>query len=249
MLLILLKILLFSVVLNLLMFLLAFVLKTDKLTDISYSITFIGIALYTYSLSEQSTVDRVLCALVLIWAIRLGSYLLYRIMHKGRDRRFDHIRERFLSFLGFWLMQGVTCAIVMIPAVVAQQMMGKSISVAFIICTMIALSALLIEAVADIQKYNFKKHHPDKHMRKGLWAVVQHPNYSGELLFWWTIFLISMLYSQNILNIVGPLWISYIIIDFSGINILQRTWKEKYAADDDFIAYQKRTKKLIPFIF
>lgn len=240
--------LLFSVGVNLLLFLLAYLLRTDKLTDISYSLTFIAIASYSFLQSEQSTVDLVLTLMVIFWGIRLGSYLLYRIQHTGTDKRFDDIRGSFKSFFLFWLMQGLTCFIVMIPVIMAHQTLTKEVGREFLIGGVLAALGWLLEAIADAQKFSFKKQHPDSYMKSGVWAFLQHPNYTGELLFWWAIFLACLPFVPW-LAIVGPLWISFIILRFSGISLLQEKWQEKYGNDPDFITHQEKTWKLVPWVY
>ncbi|MBT8189359.1 MAG: DUF1295 domain-containing protein [Bacteroidia bacterium] len=241
--------LVFSIGFNLILFLLAYFFQTDKITDLSYSLTFAAISIYSFIQSERSLVDIIILLLVIIWAIRLGSYLFYRIHAIGRDKRFDQIRERFISFFLFWLMQGLTCFVVMIPAILINQATSKDSNMIVVIGVIIAISGLLLESVADQQKFKFKSLNPGKFMNSGVWSYLQHPNYTGELLFWWSIFIISLPFSSWYYSIIGPLWISLIIIRFSGISILQKKWSERYGNDPDFVAYSKKTYKLVPFIY
>ena len=99
----------FSVGFNLLLFLVAYILQTDKITDISYALTFVILAMTSFLNSGQDLIDLVLLCVILVWAFRLGSYLFTRIHRIGRDARFDQIRVKFSSFLTFWIMQGLTC--------------------------------------------------------------------------------------------------------------------------------------------
>jgi steroid 5-alpha reductase family enzyme len=245
---VLLPFLLFSLGINFLMFLIAYALQTDKLTDISYSLTFMLIAGYSYWQSEQSMVDFALLFLVLIWGFRLGGYLLYRIQRIGRDKRFDDIRISFKSFFLFWLMQGLTCFIVMIPILMAHRADGKVGHWAFWVLGALALVGWAMEAIADAQKFNFKLREPNAFMDKGLYAYLQHPNYAGELLFWWSVSGACLLYAPWYV-LVGPLWISFIILRFSGISLLQQKWEEKYGENPAFQAYRERTWKLLPGIY
>jgi len=239
----------FSVGINLLMFLIAYIFQTDKITDISYSLTFIAIASFGLYQSEQTIVDAVFFVWVLLWGVRLGSYLMYRIHKIGKDDRFDKIRINFISFLFFWIMQGMTCFIVMIPTIFSFQALNKSLNSLFLIGIGIALIGLIMEAVADKQKFNFKIKRPNDFMNEGLYKFVQHPNYAGELLFWWGIFLASLPYTNWYISLIGPLWITFIIVAFSGIRILQRNWKERYGDRKAFQLYQNQTSKLIPGIY
>ncbi len=240
--------LLFSIGFNLLLFSIAYYLQTDKITDLGYSLTFVSIAIYSFFHSEKSLLDIILLFLVSLWAIRLGGYLLYRIQFKGRDQRFDKIRIKFSSFLLFWVMQAITCFLVMIPIIQINSVIPKEVNSLFILGVIVSFFGWMIESIADHQKFTFKKAHPNRPMQNGLWSYVQHPNYSGELLFWWGIFMACITYT-SFWTIVSPIWISFIIIGFSGIPILQKSWKTKYENNPSFREYQKRTKKLIPFLY
>lgn len=67
----------FSVGLNLAMFIPAYLLQTDKLTDASYAITFVGVAIYGLATGSMSTAKIVLFIMVIAWALRLGGFLLW----------------------------------------------------------------------------------------------------------------------------------------------------------------------------
>ena len=86
-------------------FIVAAAAKTDKVTDISYGLTF-GVVAWLLCLSNPvaSTVQLVLTLCVSLWSLRLALYLFIRILGMGRDRRFDGIREGFWSFAKFWIL-------------------------------------------------------------------------------------------------------------------------------------------------
>jgi steroid 5-alpha reductase family enzyme len=53
--------------------------------------------------------------LVTVWGVRLGGFLLYRVILRGKDARFDEMRSKFWSFLGFWIFQIVWVWVVHLP--------------------------------------------------------------------------------------------------------------------------------------
>lgn len=97
-----------SLGINIVMFIPAFLLKTDKLTDISYAVTFVVVGLYGLLMSTVTLPSLILLAMITLWGIRLGSYLLIRIWKTGRDKRFDGMRESFVKFGRFWILQGLS---------------------------------------------------------------------------------------------------------------------------------------------
>ena len=73
--------------------------KTDKLTDLSYGITFIILSVsFLFFLPQMSSIVRLAHILVILWGIRLTTYLFVRILKMGKDPRFDNRRNNPLDF-------------------------------------------------------------------------------------------------------------------------------------------------------
>ncbi len=238
-----------SVGINVFMFTFAYFFQTDKLTDISFTLTILSLAAFKFFSNTQSFYTTVLFVLVGLWAIRLGGYLFYRVHKMKRDDRFDDFRSSFFSFFGFWFVQGISCAIMVLPLYFVFDSFTFVNGNVFWIGTGIAVLGFAIEALADYQKFSFKKRNPSKFMKSGLWSVVRHPNYTGELAFWWGLFIASLGMSVPVWTIISPLWITLLILKFSGIPPLLRKWKRNYGDDPEFNAYLKSTAKLIPSLY
>jgi len=243
-----------SLGINLLLFLLAYMFQTDKLTDISYSLTFILLSVWLYFIySDNSPLEKASLVLILIWAVRLGSYLFIRIHKMGADHRFDSIRNNFISFLGFWVMQGLTVPLVLLSFIILIAQGQQTANLLTGIGLLVATVAVVIEGLADYQKYIFKQKHPDAFMQSGLWSYIRHPNYTGEILFWIGIAVItaSMIdgLQPQLINLISPLWIIIILVFFSGIPPLEKSWIDKYGHLDAYQKYKKRSWRLLPFVY
>ena len=249
------------VAMNLFIFPIAYKLQTDKLTDITYALSFATIAVYgfLYGAGAASVPILILTALVLLWAFRLGSFLLYRVAKMGRDKRFDQIRTNPSRFLRFFMLQAVSSWIISLPFLYRQLEnpgLNQSISAALPIEWVgwgLALFGLIIEAVADHQKSKFKDQsgNEDKLYIGGLYSVVRFPNYSGEILFWIGIFVASVpaIYSLRWLTISSPIIIILLLVFVSGIPTIVKSRMKKMGEDPDYQSYVKSTKKLIPGIY
>ena len=174
--------LLISLLINALFFVIAFKLQTDKFTDITYSLSFIFIAFFIYSFSNKKGFQTIGIMLVIIWALRLGGFLLYRVVRNGRDSRFDGMRESFSRFAKFWLNQAIVAWALMIPASIAFST-NKSSSLNYIalLGVIVWIIGLIIESTADIQKFNFRldPNNVNKWIDTGIWRYSRHPNYFG----------------------------------------------------------------------
>ncbi len=241
----------FAIGINFLLGLIAYVLQTDKITDISYALSFLVIVLCGFLNSGKDVVDTILAILLTAWAFRLGYYLLIRIKLMGRDKRFDSFRENLIKFTGFWFVQGLSIAIISIGFLTVFQIHNKSLNSVTAIGLSISFLGLIIEAFADHQKFTFKKKNPNDFMQTGLWKRIRHPNYLGEILFWFGVFLGGCFYFDEIqfLAILSPLWISFLLIKFSGIPILEKQWKNKYANNKKWNTYWRSSYRLVPYVW
>ncbi len=224
--------------------------KTDKVTDLSYGLTFIIITLFFYILSPQQWVQTVVTFQILVWGLRLSSYLFIRILKTGRDERFDKIRADFLKFAQFWFFQAAAVFIIILPAVVVLTSQKTSITFLTILGFLIWLSGFLIEGIADQQKFEFKNDskNSNKWVENGLWKYSRHPNYFGEMLCWWGIFIMSIPFLEGWgwLVIANPLFITFILLFVSGISPLEKLADKKFGKEPGYQEYKKRTSVLVP---
>lgn len=239
-----------SLVINLSMFLVAFRFQSDKLTDISYAVTFATIAIWGFTLSDKSWFHAILLTMVLLWALRLGGFLLYRVIKNGKDARFDDMRGDFLKFGKFWLAQAVTVWVMMIPSIFAFDT-APTVSTLQIIGGVVWLIGLLCETAADFQKLAFSSNpaNKGKWIATGIWKYSRHPNYFGEILVWSGIYLYavtSLSLLQAVIGLVSPLFIITLLLFVSGIPILEKSADKRWGSDPAYKAYKKRTSILIP---
>jgi steroid 5-alpha reductase family enzyme len=252
--------LLLAVSFNLVIFVPAFIFKTDKLTDISYSLTFIFLSLVAlFREGEGYFGETLIFIMVLFWALRLGGYLLYRISRTGKDSRFDKMRNSFLKFGLFWLIQGITVWAVMIPALlffISNNLIGNN-EVKIVIISLgfaVWLFGLIIETIADIQKFKYieesRVQGKERHwVDVGLWKYSRHPNYFGEIIVWIGIYIVvitRVTLATSVLALIGPIFITVLICCFSGIPILEKKANKRYADNEDYEEYKNNTGLIIP---
>lgn len=252
--------LLVSIAFNLFIFVFAYKSQTDKLTDITYAFTFALIALtflYWYGDTTQGY-RLIIAAMPIIWAIRLGSYLFRRVLKKGKDHRFDSFRHIWWKFAGFWILQGLSIWLIALPYIVALSSTAEQATLAMnsILVPLgggIFLMGLLIETIADAQKFKFRSNPANrgKFMAEGLFSIVRFPNYAGEIMVWTGVFIacIPVLESLEWASIISPLWIIYLLTSLSGIPFLEESNKKRYGHLESFQKYKRETKNLVPGIY
>jgi len=236
---------------QLVFFALAAVLRSDVFTDITYSLIFALVAILLLS-TGGLVIERVLAtALIAAWSLRLGIYLLVRILRTGTDRRFDGIRESPLRFGLFWLGQGLTIWIVLLPATMALSRTGRWFEAwAAVAGGLVWAAGLVIETVADLQKYRFRNREENRGrwIQTGLWRRARHPNYFGEMLCWWGLFVLvtPALEGWMWLGAAGPVFITVLLRYGTGIPTVQKQHREKYGHLPEYQDYLRRTRLLVP---
>jgi steroid 5-alpha reductase family enzyme len=224
-------------------------LRTDKVTDLSYGLTFVSLAALLLVRGDPADPPQaVLAAMVIAWGARLAGYLLYRIIHMGRDVRFDGIRERFWPFFQFWLGQGVAVWVIMLPVTIWFASPGAWTPWMSIGGTVWA-AGLVIETVADAQKFAAKRRPGGdrRWMTTGLWKYSRHPNYFGELLCWWGVFayVAGNFTGWAWIGVAGPLSITWILLKVTGIPTLEASALKKWGDDPAYQAHVRRTSRLV----
>ncbi len=225
--------------------------RTDVVTDLSYSLTFALLAVVLLLTGARQPVQLVASLLVLLWAVRLGAYLFRRILRMRVDHRFDGMRDEPLRFARFWFLQAITVAIVMLPV---SYLLDRSDPPGFggfaIAGACVWLAGLLIETVADAQKSGFraKDENRGRFVASGLWRYSRHPNYFGEILVWWGLFVyaVPVLHGASFSVVAGPVFITVLLLFVSGIPLLERSADEKYGDDPAYRDYKRRTSILVP---
>ncbi|MFZ1721360.1 MAG: DUF1295 domain-containing protein [Microgenomates group bacterium] len=242
--------LLVSLGINMTLFAIAYLKQTDKFTDFSYALSFASVAMYGYWVSERSILDAAVLAMVLAWSLRLGGYLAYRIHVIGRDTRFDEFRHEFWGFFKFWFFQGLAAWVILMPAmfIFSSQSPGR-IGLLSMLGIAIWAVGLTIETVADMQKFNHKQEkRSPAWVDSGLWHYSRHPNYFGEMVCWWGIFVMTLpiMTSQwHVGVIISPLTIMAILIFASGIPPLERRYQKKYGNDPEYQKYLRETSRVM----
>jgi steroid 5-alpha reductase family enzyme len=242
---------LIALVVNAAFFAFAAIRKTDVVTDLSYSLSFAVLALVLPSLGAREPVQLVASLLVLIWAVRLGGYLLTRILRIKVDHRFDEMRDKPLRFARFWLLQAIAVAVIMLPvSYLVSRDEAPGFGLWAIVGASIWLVGLAIEAVADAQKSAFKgkEGNRDRFIASGLWRYSRHPNYFGEMLVWWGLFVyaVPFLDGAAFAVVIGPVFITLLLLFVSGIPLLERSADAKYGDDPAYREYKRRTSILVP---
>ena len=234
----------------------ASIAKTERFYDLTGGLTYlivVGFSLWAGSQSEGPSLrELIVSLLVVIWALRLSSFLYFRIHRTGKDGRFDQLKTSPIRFLVPWTIQGLWVFLTMIVVIVINSQADSAPALG--IWDAVGLSMWLlgfgIEVVADNQKtvFNTEPNNQGKWIDSGLWSYSRHPNYLGEILLWTGIacFGISCFTGLERFAWISPIFIYLLLTKLSGIPILDKRALEKWGDDVEYQKYRDKTPPLFP---
>ncbi|MHA2291170.1 MAG: DUF1295 domain-containing protein [Candidatus Hodarchaeales archaeon] len=230
----------------------AYFKKTEKFFDLTGAFTYSIIIVLSVVLSPKLSIRSILLMiLVLIWAIRLGTFLFRRILKEGEDKRFKEIKQSGSSFFLTWTIQGLWVSFTLAAALAAITVeQSVEFGVIDLIGLLVWIIGFLFEAVADYQKNKFRSvpENKGKFITTGLWSISRHPNYFGEILLWTGIAIVALptLQGWRLLTLISPIFVTLLLTKVSGIPLLERRADKKWGGQEDYELYKKKTPVLIP---
>jgi steroid 5-alpha reductase family enzyme len=239
-------------ILHWLFFIPSYIYQTEHYFDLIGSISYISIVLFTFLALNNLDIRSILIGLlIMVWAVRLGSFLFIRVKRDGKDNRFSVMKTKFWWFLFTWTIGGLWVFITM-AAGLAAMTSAKVVPLGWyaLIGIVLWLEGFIFEVVADHQKTRFrsKKENRDKFINEGLWSLSRHPNYYGEITLWLGIAFIAfpVLQGWQLLTLISPIFVYILLTRISGITMLERRADKKWGDDPEYQLYKETTSSLIP---
>jgi steroid 5-alpha reductase family enzyme len=224
-----------------------------SIVDAVWSLSFAGVAGGYIWFGEGWVVRKALVGgLVILWSLRLGLYLSWRISrhHPQEDKRYSVLRNKWQSaldrnFLLFFEVQGflVWFLMMLVYGIIQNKQVG------FLLIEWVGLLVFIVsiigEGIADEQLKQFKaKRHrgeTDKEVcDEGLWGYSRHPNYFFQSLLWWGLALICSVLPYGWLGFLAPLVMSHFLMNVTGIPLTETLAVE--SKGEEYVAYQKRVR-------
>ena len=235
---------------NWVVFVHAYLAQTERFFDLTGSVTYLSVVGTALVLSDATQPRALLLGtLVLVWAVRLGSFLFARINRDGGDARFDELKLSFPRFLGAWTLQGLWVFLTLACALAAITSMSTlPIGRTGLVGAVTWAVGFSIEVVADRQKRRFREdpENAGRFIQGGLWAWSRHPNYFGEIMLWFGVAILALpeLSGWQYVTLVSPVFVYLLLTRVSGIPLLEERAEKKWGHDPEYRAYRDRTPVL-----
>jgi steroid 5-alpha reductase family enzyme len=248
----------------------AIALSTEKFYDLTGAVTYCLISLWMLFQGVSMAWGRdvpvplrnvLLPLFVIVWCVRLGTFLAARVMDAGEDKRFHEAKQKPALMFFYWTMQGLWVVITIFPIMLCTVLMPALERDASTTHWMewvgwsVWAAGFLLEVVADRQKDAFRKRRSKKGysgkawINEGVWRWSQHPNYFGEMTLWWGLWFstgASLPLLTWLLCAFSPLFLTFLITKVSGIPLLRKAALERWGSDPEYMKYRNTTSLLFP---
>jgi steroid 5-alpha reductase family enzyme len=222
-----------------------------NVVDVTWGASFVVVAAIAAAVGTGDLMRRLLLlGLVAVWGLRLAWHMVSKSRGKGEDPRYAALLKGDFSaphvLRKIFLMQAAATWFVSLPLQVSATL-GPTPTVLLPLLiggVIVWLIGALFEAVGDRQLKTFKADPANKGkiMDRGLWAWTRHPNYFGDAMVWWGLWLISIAGTVSLTTVLSPVAMTYFLVYATGA---RRT--EKLMADrPGFRQYQSRTSFFVP---
>jgi steroid 5-alpha reductase family enzyme len=228
--------------------------RNASLADIFWGLGFVLLAGLSFALGGGFPGRKILLTLLTtLWGLRLFLHIAWRNRGKGEDRRYQVWREKrgdsfwWVSFFNVFLVQAVLLWLISLSVQLGQvSPTPPRLTALDFLGVMVWLVGFVFEAVADWQLAHFKADpaHRGKVMNQGLWAYSRHPNYFGETLIWWGLFLIALSTPYGWWALISPAVITFLLLKVSGVTLLEATIVERRP---EYREYLETTSAFIPW--
>ncbi len=227
-------------------FLMSTIFKNSSIYDPYWSVA--PLVMVIPFIETFNTATLLVLSALYFWGIRLTLNWIYTFkdLHK-QDWRYDHYKNKskslwpIVNLFGIHVMPTVVVFLVMIPVFMIL-MNPYPMTFFTFIGWIIMVGAAMIQAFADKQMHNHLKYGSRHVNNNGLWRLSRHPNYFGEITFWFGAYVMALSLSANYLVGIGAI-INLLMFMTISIPLME---KRQLNRRPDYEAYMESTHVLLP---
>lgn len=238
-------------------FIIAQIKNNNGLADVAWGLGFVVVAVTALISGGSYTIPQLaVTGLVLLWGFRLFFYLGIRNWNKPEDFRYVDMKRKWKTnlklkaFFFVFMLQMSFLFVIALPIMVVNLDATYETSTLSLIVLFVGIVLWVIgfyfEALGDHQLKVFKSNPANKGkiLMTGVWKYTRHPNYFGEALMWWAVWVVALSGGNPWVwaAIIGPAFINYLLVFVSGVPLLEK----KYKNNEAYQAYAKVTSIFIP---
>jgi steroid 5-alpha reductase family enzyme len=218
-----------------------------------WGLYFVAIACFLLlTTNNPSQIQIIDAVLVCIWGLRITWHIARRKIGKPEDFRYTKYRSEWgdsfaiRSYFNHFIFQAILTVVISASTIIAAHADSghNQISILQWLGILVWVVGFAFESIGDWQLGNFVRNRKSKNevMQTGLWKYSRHPNYFGEILLWWGLWLLVLELPKGFWAIISPITITFFIVFVSGIPLLE----QRYKSNKYYQKYAKRTSILLP---
>lgn len=246
-----LSVLIADVIATVVIFLFSAVLRNASAYDPYWSVQPIVIVIGLACIENSFNVSVILAMIaIFLWGVRLTANWAYTF--KGLDSRYEDWRYRLLAertggyyvlvnFFGIHLVPTLIVYACMLP-VIFTFYYAPAFNAWSAVFFAVSVLAILLEGLADCTMHKFKKEGGEGFLRKNVWKYSRHPNYLGEILFWWGVALAAVCLMPELWWLIAGAAANTLLFLFVSIPLADG----RQARKPGFALYKKNTRMLLP---
>lgn len=227
-----------------------------SIVDLFWGAGFGIVAIMLFLVNRPTGMYALLLTLMpIVWSIRYTVHLFRRNWGKDEDPRYTKLRSwvegdaafHRLSLNKVFLLQGNWMFIVSLPIVIGLSFDAlPMLPVLMWVGAAIWFVGMAIEAIADRQLAVFRATPKEQGtiLDTGLWRYSRHPNYFGNAMLWWGIFIAACAHPWALLTVLAPYKMNDLLINVTGVATLEKKMSREKPAYADYV---KRTNRFIPW--
>ena len=228
-------------------------IRNSSIIDIAWGPGFVlctGIyVVFTETLSLRLLI---VLALVAIWGTRLAVHIFIRNYGKPEDFRYQAFREQagpsywWTSYFKVFFLQGLLILIISAPILVISISGQPAFPTALdIIALGLWLLGMVFEVGSDLQLRRFKmqSQNQSRLLSTGFWSMTRHPNYFGDALVWWGIYVFATSSGAGVITVFAPTIMTILLIRVSGVGMLE---PHLIASKEEYRNYMLSTPAFFP---
>ncbi len=235
-------------------FVYSLLVRRNDIADTAWGVGFVYLVAVTVT-TRPSVIENasfwIVAFCTIIWAVRLSLHIHQRNKKRTEDYRYKEWRNSWgkwfyiRSYLQVFLLQGFLTVIISISLLTSAVTNSQALSVISVLGIIIWVLGFLIESIADAQlsKFTSELQNYGKIMTSGLWSYSRHPNYFGEVLQWWGIWVMTIPSGMFLLTLLSPVTITLLVSYVSGIPLLEN----RYNGNLEYEIYKNKVSIFIPW--
>jgi steroid 5-alpha reductase family enzyme len=222
--------------------------KNFGVMDIAWGLGFVLISILTYFQHPLHLKNAILLIVVSLWGLRLAWHIFKRNVGHREDFRYAQLRSEWGSaanlqaYFKVFIFQGLLMLLISTPITFG---MGSEMKWINWVGLFVWFFGWSIECYSDhyLKKFKSVPSNSGKICMSGPWSYSRFPNYLGEIILWYGIYLIGFSFSAS-WTFISPIILNFLILKVTGVPFLEN----KYMSREDYKLYAKKVSRLVPFV-